>query len=60
MATDRMLKEKQAAEMLGVSPNTLRTWRSRPPVNAPRHTKVGRCIRYSENELRRYIERSTK
>jgi uncharacterized protein YjcR len=57
-----MLNEKKAAEMLGVSPNTLRTWRSRPQqnANAPRPTKVGRCVRYSENELRRYLERNTK
>lgn len=62
MAIDRMLNETRAAEMLGLSPITLRTWRARkpPPTNAPRFVKVGRCVRYSENELRRWLERNTK
>lgn len=62
MATDKMLNQSQAAQMLGVSPITLRTWRSRkpPPPNAPRFIKVGRCVRYSENELRRWLERHTR
>lgn len=59
MAIDKLYDEKEAAAMLGVKPCTLRTWRSRPPESAPKFTKVGRLVRYSERELQRWLQSRT-
>ncbi len=53
------VNEDRAARHLGVSPNTLRCWRSgqapgngRPP---PPSRRVGRCVRYSLRELDQWV-----
>ena len=52
---DRLLNEKQAAHLLGISPKTLRNWRyeGRGPV----YRKTGRgAIRYRISDILKFIE----
>ncbi len=60
MIANKMYNEKEAAEILGIAPATLRGWRSRPRANCPEFTKIGRSVRYSGKSLRMYIERNTQ
>jgi len=55
--TDRLLTERQAAEMLAVSPTTLATWRSRRRYSL-RWVQLGggRCIRYRLSDCEAFIE----
>lgn len=48
------LTPQQAAEWTGFAESTLATWRSRG--GGPPFRKVGRMIRYSTEELDRFIE----
>ena len=48
-----MLNEHQAAERLGLSVTTLRTWRCRE--KGPRFYRLGRSIRYDEAEIARFL-----
>ena len=54
MATpgDKLLTETQAAELLGVSPTTLATWRCRRRYSLP-FVKLGggRAVRYIESDV---------
>jgi len=57
------LTSKQAAEFTGFTESTLATWRSRrrtDPNAGPDFRKVGRAIRYSLEELDRFIESGGK
>lgn len=58
MTTDRLLNTQQAANMLGLSPNTLNQWRhdGRPP----RFRKLGKAVRYLESDLLEYIEQKAR
>jgi len=50
----RLLTERELAEMLGVSVSTVRHWRyslQGPPVR-----KVGRAVRYSIDEVERWLD----
>ena len=53
-----LLNEKQAAEMLGVSPGTLSVWRCNRRISIP-YTKIGRCVRYDRAQLENYIRQQT-
>ena len=58
-----LLNEREAAEYLGLEPSTLRRWRSQSRKQGrdqPKYTKVGRLVRYSERELKNYLERNTQ
>lgn len=44
----------QAAEYLGIKPNTLEIWRVRG-IQGPIFKKFGRLVRYSLNDLDTYI-----
>jgi excisionase family DNA binding protein len=46
--------ERYAAAYLGVSVETLRTWRQKK--RGPRYRKLGRCVRYSLADLEAFIE----
>lgn len=51
-----ILNEDEAADYLELSPETLRTWRSRG--KGPRYLKLeGRTIRYTLSELNAYLAR---
>lgn len=51
---ERLLKEAEAAELLGVKPSTLRRWRwaGQPPG----WVKVGTAVRYDSAEIAAFIE----
>ncbi|KGO35170.1 MAG: helix-turn-helix domain-containing protein [Desulfoprunum sp.] len=57
-ATDKLLTQEQAAELLGVLPKTLQAWRTtqRYPL---KFVKVGRCVRYRLQDLADFIEKRT-
>ena len=50
-----LLREKSAAEVLGLAPQTLRSWRCTKRYNLPFH-KVGRRIFYNERDLLQFLE----
>ncbi len=47
------LNDVQAAQHLGVSPHTLRTWRRLG--TGPRYMKLGRAVRYQPRDLDSYL-----
>jgi predicted site-specific integrase-resolvase len=51
----KLLREREAAELLGVAPATLTSWRCRQTYPLP-FVRVGRCIRYREADLERFVE----
>lgn len=55
---DRLLTPEEAAEILNVSVNTLRQWRSRQ--RGVPWIKVGHFARYKTSDLLRYIEENTQ
>jgi len=54
--TVRLRSLPQAAEALGVSVKTLRGWIYRRAVP---YTKIGRCVRISDETIQRIIDRGT-
>ena len=56
---DRLLRTHEAAEFLAVSPHTLKLWRKRSRWRGPDFIRVEGCIRYSMQDLRRYLENRT-
>lgn len=56
---NRYIREKEAAEFLGVSVFSLRSWRSRGTGGGPSWTKVGGMVMYSVKELERFMEMRT-
>lgn len=56
--SERLLKDVEAAEKLGVKVQTLRNWRMMG-TGVP-YVRVGdRSIRYSEEDLKKYIDART-
>lgn len=53
-----MLTTAEAAEYLGVQPQTLAIWRSSGRYELP-FVKVGRCIRYRLADLEKFLDRRT-
>jgi hypothetical protein len=57
-----LLSTQHAAELLGLSPATLNTWRSkrgrisRDGMNGPMFMRMGRTIRYRRSDLKAWIE----
>ena len=51
----RALSSPEAAERLGVSPETLPAWRSRG--RGPRFVRAGRAVRYLEADLEAYLDK---
>ena len=54
---EQLLTEKQAADFLNISPETLK--KTRLKKAGPDYVKVGRCIRYRMSALIAYLERNT-
>lgn len=59
MCTDVMkpiaLREREAAEVLGVSVKTLRNWRYMTPIRGPHPSRIGRAVVYPVTEIERYL-----
>jgi hypothetical protein len=53
-----LVDERQAAHVLGVSPNTLSVWRSLGRYNIP-FIKSGRLVRYRVDDLAKFLARRT-
>ena len=52
---DRLLHEIEAADLLALSPRTLRNWRALG--QGPSYIKLsGRCIRYRLNDLIEFVD----
>lgn len=49
------LREREAADALGVSVKTLRNWRYMVPVKGPRPSRIGRAVVYPVAEIERYL-----
>ena len=54
----RLVKERDAAELLGVSVRTLQKWRLQG--DGPRFVKLGHAVRYDGQDLEAYIESSRR
>ncbi len=50
---DSLLTERQAARILNCSVQLLRKWRGKN--QGPRRVRLGRCVRYSPDDLRVFI-----
>lgn len=58
IGSENLLNEFEAAEFLGISVASLRTWRSTRAVNIP-YIKIGKSIRYSPAMLQKYLDSQT-
>ena len=56
--SDRLLNERQAAQVLTLQPQTLALWRSCKRYSLA-YIRVGRHIRYRQSELERFLESRT-
>lgn len=54
MSTTKLLTTAQAAEILGLKPNTLEIWRLQG--KGPIFRKIGKFARYTESDLQAFIE----
>ena len=55
---ERILDQKEAAELLGVSTRTLE--RHRVTGTGPRFTRIGRLVRYRPCDLADYVDRNLR
>jgi predicted DNA-binding transcriptional regulator AlpA len=53
---DRVVNQKEAATLLGVSTRTLE--RHRVTGTGPRFTKLGRLVRYRQQDLADFVDRN--
>lgn len=51
---ERLLNQKEVADILGVSPKTLEYWRWKQV--GPKFCKIGKLARYKESDVRSYID----
>jgi hypothetical protein len=56
--TEIYVNTKKAAEILEVSPLTLRNWRV--SGNGPRYRKFGRLVRYARTDLEKWADKDTR
>lgn len=49
----QLLNEREAAKLLRISVQLLRKWRANG--RGPEHIKLGTCVRYSIEDIERYI-----
>jgi hypothetical protein len=52
-----LVNEKIAADILGCSVLSLRTWRSTKRVNLP-YCKIGKSVRYTVEDLEAYVAKN--
>lgn len=55
---EKLMTEREAAAYLRVAAITLNTWRHQKTRRAPVYVRVGRQIRYRENDLIRFLEQN--
>jgi len=55
-AVTRLLTEREAALLLAMSPKTLEAWRREGWANRPPCYRVGGVIRYSLEDLRKWLD----
>ena len=53
-----LLTEIQTAEVLGLKPQTLRSWRL--TGEGPRYRKIGAAVRYHPTDLEEYIQQASR
>lgn len=51
---DRLLNERDAAQLLGLSARTLQKWRLQGV--GPRYLKLGHAVRYSLKDLKAFLD----
>jgi len=51
----KKLNTKEAAEFLGLKPNTLEVWRSDTKKKGPKYSKMGSRVLYDINDLEEYF-----
>jgi excisionase family DNA binding protein len=56
--SSRMLTRAEAAEFLGVRPQTLAVWSSTGRYSLP-FARIGRCVRYRLADLQKFVEART-
>lgn len=56
---DKLLNRKEAADLLGVSPDTLAYWKCMKKQDIPT-VKIGSLVKYRISDLRRFIEERIK
>ena len=56
--SDPKLTENEAAEFLGIKPQTLAVWRSTHRYDLP-YIKVGRLVRYQFSALKKFLTENT-
>lgn len=54
---DEMLPTPKAAQVLGVKPGTLHSWRQKG--EGPDYVQCGRLVRYPKQSLDRFVEANT-
>lgn len=57
--SDKLLSRKEAAEFLGIKPQTLATWTSAKRYRLP-VVKVGRAVRYRMSDLEKWMNDRTE
>ncbi len=55
---DKLLNTREAAELLGMRPQTLQVWRLRGNVALP-VVRIGGAVRYRRTDLAKYVEEHT-
>ena len=53
-ADDQLLTEKEAAQVIGFKPATLRCWRS--DGKGPKAKKIGHRVRYTRGALKEWVQ----
>ena len=56
---EKLLDQKQTAELLGVSPGTLSVWRATKRYPALKYIKVGASVRYSPADVQEFLRNRT-
>ena len=59
MGDDRLLSNKQAADYLGIKPNTLTIWRTTKRFVIP-YIQIGRKVHYKKSDLDIFLEKHRK
>lgn len=54
MQNEPLLSRNQAAELLGVKPQTMAVWACTKRYLIP-YIKIGRCVKYRREDLQRFI-----
>jgi hypothetical protein len=56
---DQLLSRREAATLLGVTPETLSSWKNKKGYVLP-HVRVGALTKYKLSDLRRFVEERTE